>query len=548
MQVKKGRRNGNWQCAAALSSDDIFLMRGVSNSIPCWTSATELAGQSRILSDGHASDHPRDWDPYTFQPKGLCGTADARRVQVKPNPHIMKTSRLCALACALLLAASSEAATHYVNLNNPSSVSPYTNWASAAPDIQSAIDVAEPGDLILVSNGVYQTGSHISPDGVTNRIVVRGPFKVRSLYGASATVIVGSQVPGGSLRCAYLADGASLDGFTLTNGAKAGPYYSYTDAGGVHCTSTNVFITNCFFFGNSGATYSGTLDHCTLRGNTSPYATYSSILNYCTITRSSNGASYEGELNNCIIAYNAWGVSGGVQRNCTIVANTNSGTSGYASLTNCIIYNNGSLGGSWQLVNCCVPYSYFFKFNDNFTNEPAFVDFSGGDFRLRPDSPCINGGAGGSSVGDKDFAGNPRVVGTRVDVGAYEFQTPASAISYAYLQSCGLPFDGSADYIDSDGDGMNNSQEWIAGTNPTNRLSVLRMFAPTVNGSDLYVSWQSATNRVYFVERATNLAPPIVFHMIATNIVRGLSSGSTIGIIDRNAASLSPVFYRVGVQ
>jgi hypothetical protein len=64
---------------------------------------------------------------------------------------------LFALAAYLLpLPAFSD--THYVALTG-GHVPPFTNWADAATDIQSAVDEASPGDVALVSNGVYDRSS-----------------------------------------------------------------------------------------------------------------------------------------------------------------------------------------------------------------------------------------------------------------------------------------------------------------------------------------------------------------------------------------------------
>jgi hypothetical protein len=76
---------------------------------------------------------------------------------------------------------------------------------------------------------------------------------------------------------------------------------------------------------------------------------------------------------------------------------------------------------------------------------------------------------------------------------------------HAWLASYGLPSDGSADYLDSDGDGLNNCQEYLAGTNPANASSVFKINGEQVlPGGQLVVSWLSVSNRLYDVMRGTN--------------------------------------------
>ena len=145
--------------------------------------------------------------------------------------------------------------------------------------------------------------------------------------------------------------------------------------------------------------------------------------------------------------------------------------------------------------------------------------------------------------GPTDLDGNPRTVSGTVDIGAYEYQGPGSVISYAWLRQYGLPTDGPADYADPNHDGMNNWQEWVCGTCPTNAQSALRLLFAAPAGTNVMVIWQSVAGVSYFLERSTNLTAISPFTLLATNLPG--QPGAT-SFTDTNAASLSPLFYRVG--
>ena len=198
-----------------------------------------------------------------------------------------------------------------------------------------------------------------------------------------------------------------------------------------------------------------------------------------------------------------------------------------------------------MLINCCtVPDpAGLYGSTGNITNAPTFLNLAGGDYHLSSNSPCINSGNNAYVTITNDLDGNPRIVGGTVDIGAYEYQTPTSIISYAWLQQYGLPTDGSADFADLDGDGMNN----YAGMDSRNE-SHQRGFragpqAPaTTNTTGITVTWQSVSGVTYYLQSSTNLP---VFTSIQSNIV-GLA-GST-SYTDTTATNSGPYFYRVGVQ
>lgn len=138
------------------------------------------------------------------------------------------------------------------------------------------------------------------------------------------------------------------------------------------------------------------------------------------------------------------------------------------------------------------------------------------NLRLQSNPPCINAGDNASAPAGPDLDGNPGIAGGTVDIGAYEFQTPVSKISYAWLQQYGLPINNSTDTADPDGDGVDNYHEWLAGTNPTDAFSSLAQLTITASGTPpggIILTW--STNAVGFtLQSTTNLPSPVAWSPI----------------------------------
>jgi hypothetical protein len=366
-------------------------------------------------------------------------------------------------AALVLLAgiSSASATTYYVDVNGTNAAPPFASLATAATNIQDAVDVAEAGDEIVVTNGVYPGG-----------VVVSSALALRSVSGPQFTFIDG----GGSVQCIYLTDGASLRGFTVTNGAGS----LAQQGSGVSCSSTNVFLTNCVIVGNAaygvGGVFGGTLYNCILSNNTAwttAGGASGSVLYNCTLTGnsagyngagggadtcalynctlSSNSAAYGGgasqsTLFNCVVTGNSAGQAGGGAwssslYNCTVTDNS-AGWSSYGggvnfcTLYNCIVCSNAAWSGEnydGSSLNYCCTTPLPSDGVGNITNAPLFVDSTNGNLRLQPNSPCINAGTNYYAPGPTDLDGRSRIIGGTVDMGAYEWMSsgPLLGISHS---------------------------------------------------------------------------------------------------------------------
>ncbi|MBN2132582.1 MAG: right-handed parallel beta-helix repeat-containing protein, partial [Sedimentisphaerales bacterium] len=330
-----------------------------------------------------------------------------------------------------------------------------TRWDSAFIHLQDALAQGSATDEIHVAEGLYwpdlgggrtpgdRKATFQLPDGVTiyggfprggGASEQRDPFAHQSILSGDIGV---AHVTSDNSYHVVTAAGAGrtsmLDGFLITAGFANGDGVDM-DGAGIYNTNGGPVVRNCTFAANDAVGVGG-----------------------AACNRSSNPAFI-----NCVFSGNTAGASGGAVHseqgevtitNCTFTANHATwraggvfDRTGTTTLTNCILWGNSRLSkGRYDelsqvsgdspltISHCCIQnWTGSLSGDENIGQVPAFVDADGpddvagtrdDDVRLQAGSPCIDAGDNTAVWLETttDLQGNPRIVHSIVDLGAYEY-------------------------------------------------------------------------------------------------------------------------------
>ncbi len=286
--------------------------------------------------------------------------------------------------------------------------------------IQDGIDVAKPGDTVLVRDGLYRGTGNVN-------ISFRGKnITVRSVNGPQTTVLDAEHVYG--KRHFVFADGESpasvLSGFTLTGGVNP-----YGAGGSILCSFSSPTISRCIITGNLSS-YPG--------GGVAVLGGAPRFRDCWIVDNSTSAGSYPAEgggvslrlgaeavFEQCTVAFNrTYALKGGgfrfedagesELRGCIVWGNTTSSSTAPSQLS--------VVAGLPPVLSFCDVQGNYAGIG-NFDANPQFV-VNGplGDYHLKPDSPCVDAGDPCFPLepDDLDIDGEPRLAGPRIDLGADE--------------------------------------------------------------------------------------------------------------------------------
>lgn len=323
------------------------------------------------------------------------------------------------------------------------------------------------GSAIALTNGHYD-------DCAMDSIITTGTIGFASNAGFTNSVILGCVSGNSALR--YGVTYNTVIDSCYNTGTNA-------DGGGAStAVLNNCLIRNCTAIRNGGGASVCTLTNCTLSGNYSGQhgggayngASINCVFDGNTAAQNGGGANggthtrgyFVGNTANGTAASNGGGgIATATAINCIITGNKaliNNPLGGGAfnsQINNCLLYNNTYSPNNYKndvgegnnvdltiwnsTIDSChfgsvshvKLYNTLYRYrsatptgadSNNLSydglEEDYFINAANGDYRLKYGSPAINAGDNQYVTTETDLAGNPRIGGTTVDVGAYEFE------------------------------------------------------------------------------------------------------------------------------
>jgi autotransporter-associated beta strand protein len=422
----------------------------------------------------------------------------------------------------------------------------YVDSGSASAD-DGILRIAHPQALSAIDS-VYIRNSNTASsafqlDGTAGPILV--PCNLR-LNGRNSGVAAIQNLAGTN----FVDGNLTLDG--------GGTQYLIQSDGGLLTIASNVFSVatgnrNLTFFGNGDTAFGGTLSNGAASGMSviksgTGKLTLGGTCTYNGVTRVNAGTLWVNTLSSTgaftVLAGATLGGSGTIATSVTIPngANLSPGSpAGTLTINGNLTLNNAStltyeLGAASDRVAVNGSLTL-----DGVLNVSDAGGFGPGSYTLFTYTGPLtdNGLALGTLPGGYDYAvvaGGGTVV--------LQVSSPLSAFAAWQMQyfgstncpACG----GDADF---DGDGMNNTNEFLAGTNPTNSASAFRIISILPAGDDMVVTWQGGPGKTAAVQAVAGDYSTNFTDLSAPMVIPG---GGTTNYPDAGAATNEPArFYRI---
>lgn len=337
--------------------------------------------------------------------------------------------------------------------------------------IQSAVDLCEDGDTVVILPGTYDSGEP-TPSGaadslptrvkITKRITLTsrdgkdsvficGKLSAETAYGAGSDAVRGIMVTAGG--AGSLIERVTVrDGGTFATGSKGYDIYG----GGIYCNDMNVYVCDCTIShcaaSNGGGVYKGTLARCWLTRNSDnggyASAAFYSRLSNCIVSHNPSSPylfSHNDYIVNCTMVDNEGGPR--TPRNVCAILNCISVDNKYDAFTGDGTPSSGYIGaGTNCVVHVASPkYDVSANIKKSCTIR-QFVSPAADDYRLLPTSDAINYGNAQflvertSDLPEKyryrDYFGNPIPTdGTPIHCGAVQTVVPVQATGFLALDA-----------------------------------------------------------------------------------------------------------------